>query len=101
MTATLERTRDKIMLLIQLLDPLPPRDIRTQIDSRGLQVHLILEERIHKFLHLDNAMQHPLRGPEKLTTEADCPDTTPRARRHIERDVACLEHSRELAMQGS
>src|SRR5437899_499861 len=32
MTPTLERTRDKITLLIQLLYPLPPGDIRTQID---------------------------------------------------------------------
>src|SRR5947209_2083092 len=40
MTTTLERTRDKITLLIQLLYPLPPGDIRTHIDSRGLQVHL-------------------------------------------------------------
>src|SRR6266581_3159329 len=61
MTTTLKRPRDKIVLLIQLVYPLPPRQIDTQIDSRGLQVHLILEKSIHKFLHLDNGMQHPWR----------------------------------------
>src|SRR6266702_3941868 len=33
MTATLKRTRDKIALLIQLVDALPPGNINAQIDS--------------------------------------------------------------------
>src|SRR6266700_6866863 len=80
MTTTLKSTRDKIALLIQLVDALPPSKIHAQIDSRGLQVHLILEERVHKLLHLDNGIQHPLRRPEKFTREAHRPDAIPRAR---------------------
>src|SRR5437660_1300131 len=48
MTTALKSTRDKIVLLIQLVYALPPRQIHTQIDGRRLQVHLILEERVHK-----------------------------------------------------
>src|SRR6266568_3378286 len=80
MTTTLKRSRDKIALLIQLVDALPASNIDAQIDSRGLQVHLILEERIHEFLHPNNGIQHPLRGPEKFTREAHRPDAIPRAR---------------------
>src|SRR2546425_94582 len=101
MATTLKRPRDKVALLIQLVDALPPGNIDAQIDSRGLQVHLILEERIHKLLHLDDGVQHPLRGPEKFTVEAYRPDAIPRARRDIERDVARFEHPGELPMQGS
>src|SRR2546425_4994250 len=56
MATTLKRPRDKIALLIQLVDALPPRQIHAQIDGRSLQVHLILEERIHKCLHLENGV---------------------------------------------
>src|SRR2546422_6790019 len=101
MAPTLKSTRDKIALLIQLVDALPPRNIHTQIESRRLQVHLILEERIHEFLHLDNGVQHPWRGPEKFTIEAHRPDAIPRARRDIQGDITCFEHPRELTMQGS
>src|SRR6266568_6847692 len=101
MAPTLKGPRDKIALLIQLVDPLPSRNIHAQIDCRGLQVHLILEERIHELLHLNNGVQHTLRGPEKFTVEAHRPDAIPRARRDIQRDVACFEHPRELPMQSS
>src|SRR6266702_7756049 len=101
MAPTLKGPRDKIALLIQLVDALPSRNIHAQIDSRSLQVHLILEECIHECLHLNNSVQHTLRGPEKFTGEAHRPDAIPRARRDIERDVARFEHPRELPMQGS